>query len=260
MQQYFINYVLKKEQETYDSEGIDVEKVVTLDNEDVLHLLESKPMGVFAMLDEELKLPQGSDQGFIRKVEKEHKDKTGRFKRDFKMKNEHFQINHFAGTVLYDATSFLDKNKDQLPADIGAALSVSSSAFIKKMFPPTVEEKKGARGAAPKAKTLGGQFKDQLVNLIDTLNATFPHFVRCLKPNDEKLPNRFNAGRMLDQLRYAGLLEVCRIRKLGYPVRRPFNEFFRRFHCIDLTANNLDALTASLTKKGHLVKGEWAKG
>lgn len=65
---------------------------------------------------------------------------------------------------------------------------------------------------------------------------------------------------MQDQLRYAGLVEVCRVRKLGYPVRRPFDEFFKRYKCCDLPSPNLDALLASLKKLGILKDGEWAKG
>ena len=30
------------------------------------------------------------------------------------------------------------------------------------------------------------QFKDSLFHLMETLNSTTPHYVRCIKPNDEK--------------------------------------------------------------------------
>jgi myosin heavy subunit len=116
------------------------------------------------------------------------------------------------------------------------------------------------RGGNVALKTLGGQFKQQLNDLIVTLNATYPHFVRCMKPNDNKIPDQFNSLRMQDQLRYAGLLEVCRIRKLGYPIRRPFQEFYRRFRCCDVSCSSLDELLKFLTSKGVLVHGEWAKG
>jgi myosin heavy subunit len=92
LQQYFINYVLKKEQETYESEGIDVDKIETIDNEDILQFLEAKKTGLFALLDEELRLPRGSDSGFLNKVEKEHKEKTSRFRQDFRY-NQRFGIN-----------------------------------------------------------------------------------------------------------------------------------------------------------------------
>jgi myosin heavy subunit len=65
---------------------------------------------------------------------------------------------------------------------------------------------------------------------------------------------------MQDQLRYAGLVEVCRIRKLGFPVRKSFDEFFKRFRCCDLLVSNLDQLLAVLVDRGVLKNGEWAKG
>jgi myosin heavy subunit len=34
---------------------------------------------------------------------------------------------------------------------------------------------------------------------------------------------------VVSQLRYSGLLEVCRIRKLGFPIRRDNEEFYRRY-------------------------------
>ena len=41
-----------------------------------------------------------------------------------------------------------------------------------------------------------------------------------MKPNADKVGDKFTSEMMPTQLRYSGLLEVCRIRKLGYPVRR----------------------------------------
>jgi myosin-5 len=68
LQQYFLQFVLKKEQELYDLEGIVVPKVMPRDNEDVLQLIESKSVGMLARLDEEVKIPKGSDNGFLAKV------------------------------------------------------------------------------------------------------------------------------------------------------------------------------------------------
>jgi myosin heavy subunit len=81
-----------------------------------------------------------------------------------------------------------------------------------------------------------------------------------MKSNDKKAGNLFTATRMQDQLRYAGLVEVCRIRKLGFPVRRVFMEFYKRYRCIELLAADLDSLIKALLLKGILKEGEWAKG
>ena len=144
-----------------------------------------------------------------------------------------FGIKHYAGEVFYNVTHFLEKNKDELHPDVVAVCQQSSSKMMQALFPKEEahEEKGGgrARGRAGGHKkksstTLGAQFKKQLGELMDTLNATEPHFVRCMKPNKAKVGSVYEAEMMLAQLRYSGLLEVCRIRKLGFPIRRDFDE------------------------------------
>lgn len=38
---------------------------------------------------------------------------------------------------------------------------------------------------------MGSQFKVSLALLIQKMNACQPHFVRCIKPNHQKLPNKY---------------------------------------------------------------------
>ena len=59
-----------------------------------------------------------------------------------------------------------------------------------------------------------------------------PWFVRCLKPNNEKSPMKFDMPIVLEQLRYTGMLETIRIRQLGYPVRMRFGQFADRYRCL----------------------------
>jgi myosin-7 len=221
LQQYFLHYVLKKEQETYESEGIEVEKVVPIDNEDVLHLLESKPTGLFSLLDEELRLPQGSDVGFLKKVEKEHKGKS-RFHRDFRMAADHFEIHHFAGKVQYSSDCFLEKNKDKVYDHLEVLLVESQRDSFKRIMlnhatsPPSTAAagssshgNKNSGGGKGKSDTLASRFTGQLQDLVNVLHASEPHFVRCLKPNNAKSADIFDSEVVLRQLRYSGVLEVC---------------------------------------------------
>jgi myosin heavy subunit len=118
----------------------------------------------------------------------------------------------------------------------------------------------GGGGSKAKQPTLGAQFKKQLATLMDTLNDTMPHFVRCMKSNDQKKGDIFNSSRMLDQLRYAGLLEVCRIRQVGFPVRKEFSVFFNRYRCLVDGAKDIDELTKKLKAAGILDDSGWAEG
>ena len=152
-------------------------------------------------------------------------------------------------------------------------------------------------GAKKRQFTLGTQFKMQLEALMLVLNATDPHFVRCMKPNDLKKASTFQATMMLAQLRYAGLLEVCvlgaalpllrvprlprvrvmftgmrvrrcgvcaqvcRIRQIGYPVRKSFEEFVFRYRCLYLgCGSDHRALLNHLATKGLARHGQWQIG
>jgi myosin heavy subunit len=276
LQFHFNEHIFRLEQILYESEGITISSTDFQDNQPTLDLLEAKITGVFSMCDEEISVPRGSDDGMLQKLYQKHMGKHPNLLRP-KAKEcldnlKCFGILHYAGPVYYNVNNFLEKNKDQVHQDILGALKGSNKPLITEMFEeraePAAAPSKATRGRAATsvvkkaggAKTLGAQFKQQLNELMETLNSTFPHFIRCMKPNDKKVGNLFAAGRMVDQLRYAGLVEVCRIRKLGYPVRRDFEVFFKRYRCCDTTARDLDALLQSLVNQKCLQSGEWAKG
>ena len=109
--------------------------------------------------------------------------------------------------------------------------------------------------------TLGSEFKKQLVSLMATLNATEPHFVRCMKPNMEKVGKVFDSQVMLGQLRYAGLLEVCRIRQLGYPYRMQFPKFLNLFTVLaPMGGGSSEKLLSAIVEKKYLNPDEFAIG
>jgi hypothetical protein len=77
-----------------------------------------------------------------------------------------------------------------------------------------------------------GQFRHQLEDLMAKLNSTVPQYIRCIKPNSDKLPNKFDAQLSLQQLRYAGVFEAVFIRKQGYPFRYTHENFYKRFRML----------------------------
>jgi myosin heavy subunit len=273
LQSHFNEHIFKLEQDEYKSQGVVVADTAFKDNQPCLDMLEMKNTGVFAMLDEEIRVPKGSDAGFLQKildryVVKEKHPNMKRCKPAHKHSRESFIVDHYAGEVVYTVTSFLEKNKDALGDDIQEVLKCSGDAFVVGLMTEKAKdapaEKKGkarGRSARPAKKpTLGEQFKEQLASLMKTLKSTAPHFVRTMKPNSVKKGDIFTSAMMLEQLRYAGLLEVCRIRQIGYPVRRDFESFFKRFKPCVPSAKNLDELIEGLTKNGVFIKDEWAKG
>ncbi|CAN0428475.1 unnamed protein product, partial [Ectocarpus sp. 8 AP-2014] len=57
--------------------------------------------------------------------------------------------------------------------------------------------------------------------LVPWIRDTRPHYIRCIKPNDNAEPDEVSRVRVMEQLRYGGVLEAVRVARSGYPVRLP---------------------------------------
>ena len=73
--------------------------------------------------------------------------------------------------------------------------------------------------------SVAGQFRKSLEWLMAKLCSANPHFIRCIKPNPNKLPNTFQCDFVAAQLGYTGTLETVRVRREGYSYRPLFSEF-----------------------------------
>ncbi len=282
LQQHFNQYIFKLEQDEYAREGVPVDLIEFKDNQPTLDMLERpKGEGIFSQIDEEINVPKGSDLSLLAKVLAKHKSHPQFAAPKPKDLNADkvFIVIHYAGAVPYNVTNFLEKNRDALSEDIQKVVRASSDPVIKGLLDyvggmeKTAEERAGGGstgggggggggGGPTKRKTLGFQFKESLSGLMQALNACEPHFVRCMKSNHKKRGGLFESDMMMAQLRYAGLLEVCRIRKIGFPVRREFKDFVFRYRCLDLAAapKGHKALCDSIEAKGVLQKREWCIG
>jgi hypothetical protein len=243
LQQHFNLHVFKQEEKCYIAEEIDYSEVNFEDNQDVLDVIEKPPVGLLIVLDDEVKSgARGSDPNFLSKVKRNLKD-TKRFAPPSARDRSGplgFVINHYAGSVMYDAEGFLDKNKDEMMLQLQELCGLhSKNEFIQSLF---VDDLEGSPSAVPSSpnprskrkarETQGAQFRRQLDSLMSTLNKTFPHYVRCIKSNSVKKGGVFEAPLCLRQLRYAGVFEAVKIRQQGYPFRWTHDEFYKRYRCV----------------------------
>ncbi|XP_025643809.1 myosin-2 isoform X1 [Arachis hypogaea] len=91
------------------------------------------------------------------------------------------------------------------------------------------------------------KFKGQLFNLIDQLECTTPHFIRCIRPNTKQLPDIYDEDLVLQQLKCSGILEVVRTSRAGYPTRMTHQEFSTRYGFLLSEANKYqDPLSTSV--------------
>ncbi|KAJ6912075.1 myosin-6-like isoform X2 [Populus alba x Populus x berolinensis] len=214
LQQHFNQHVFKAEQEEYTKEEIDWSYIEFIDNQDILDLIEKKPGGIIALLDEACMFPRSTHETFAEKLYQTFKD--------HKLTSPFV---HYAGDVTYQTEHFLDKNKDYVVAEHQALLSESKCSFVSGLFPPLPEES----AKSSKFSSIGSRCKQQLQALLETLSATEPHYIRCVKPNNALKPSIFENNNVLQQLCCGGVMEAIRISCAGYPTRKTFDEFVRRF-------------------------------
>jgi myosin-5 len=246
LQQQFTWYVFKLEQQEYEKEGIVWNPVDFKDNQPILDVLEGHN-SVLALLDEECRLQNGSDDTFVEKLRKQAKRlpkvavelgaKPVSVMTFPKMSKEPmFILRHYAGEVNYSAESFRDKNKDSVHPDMLELVQHGSAdSFINNLFPEEKPAKKasgrggGGRQGGRKMVTLGSSFKEQLTSLVKVINSTTVHYVRCIKPNFEKSTDKYDLAGVSSQLRCQGILEAIRISRAAYPNRLAHAAVLKRF-------------------------------
>ncbi|TYG59795.1 hypothetical protein ES288_D07G014700v1 [Gossypium darwinii] len=252
LQQHFNQHVFKMEQEEYTKEEINWSYIEFVDNQDVLDLIEKKPGGIIALLDEACMFPKSTHETFAQKLFQTFKNNK-RFIKP-KLSRTSFTISHYAGEVTYLADLFLDKNKDYVVAEHQDLLTASTCSFVASLFPPPAEES----SKSSKFSSIGSRFKLQLQSLMDTLNSTEPHYIRCVKPNNVLKPAIFENANIIQQLRCGGVLEAIRISCAGYPTRRTFSEFLNRFGVLApeiLEGNNDDKVACQMILDKMGLKG-----
>ncbi|XP_048830708.1 myosin VIb isoform X1 [Brienomyrus brachyistius] len=238
LQQFFNERILKEEQELYQREGLGVNEVHYVDNQDCIDLVEAKVVGILDILDEENRLPQPSDQHFVETVHSKHKDHfrltvprkskltVHRNVRD----DEGFIIRHFAGAVCYETAQFVEKNNDALHMSLECLVCESKDAFVRELF----ENSNNSKDSKQKAGKLsfisvGNKFKTQLNLLLEKLRSTGSSFIRCVKPNLKMVSHQFEGSQILSQLQCSGMVSVLDLMQGGFPSRAPFHELYNMY-------------------------------
>lgn len=261
LQQQFNDFVFKHEQSIYAKEKINWSFIDFPSNASTVELIdggiggssgtagskEEAKMGILAILDDECRLPKGNDQGFASKLY----DSCGSRDRFEASKAQRvrgeFVVHHYAGAVTYNSANFCDKNRDALRQEVVDLMKESSFKFICDRFSASKDggdssSKKRGKGKASSSTTSSAQrrsalslasvsaeFKRQLNSLIETIEQTAPHYIRCIKPNDVAKAKVIHRGRVVGQLRCGGVLEAVRVARAGFPIRMPHKTFVERY-------------------------------
>merc|ERR1719328_248109 len=151
--------------------------------------------------------------------------------------NAHFAIIHYAGTVSYNVTGWLEKNKDPVNDTVVDVLKRGTCELMKTVWadhpgqsaPPDEGKKKKKKGGG---KTVSSVYLVQLADLMGTLNITEPHFIRCIVPNTHKKPLETETPLIMHQLTCNGVLEGIRICMRGFPNRILYPDFKARYQIL----------------------------
>ena len=229
LQQQFNQYVFSKEQEEYGNEEIDWSHISFPDNNENIDAFLKKPFGIFHLLDETCKL-RGNDQQFYNRLVKEHTSQNviqfnSRMKGFYK-----FAIQHYAGKVTYSTQNFIQKNTDLLTSDIWELYTKIDMSIWEGIRDIINDKHRLSTRNSISYKTISEEFRSQLNSLMKVILETQPHYIRCLKPNDVNKCQNFEKLRILEQLRYAGVLEAVKIARLGYAIRFKFRDFIDKYH------------------------------
>jgi len=237
LQQQFNLFVLKNEQDEYEQEGIKWSFISFPDNQDALDLIWKKGYGILNILDDQCRAPGTTDKTFANDLYQKLTGKP-RFEANFRQVGaRQFGVFHYAGLVEYETDGFVEKNRDELPKEASDLLLSSSSAFVKELasiIKSTSAQDKPSSGRAKKNATVGGHFAKQLQELRAKIDLTSPHYVRCLKPNAQLIPDNFDPQMIVEQLRCAGVVEAVRVSRVGYPQRYSHSQFISRYRTLGI--------------------------
>jgi len=241
LQQFFNHHMFVLEQEEYKKEGIDwVFMDFGMDLQACIELME-KPMGVMSILEEESMFPKATDKTFSDKLNNNHLGKSACFVKPKPAKpgqaEAHFAIGHYAGTVPYNITGWLEKNKDPLNDTVVDQFKKGTNQLIQTIFADHPGQSGGgdAGGKGGRGKKGGGfstvssAYREQLNGLMKTLHATQPHFIRCIIPNEFKQSGVIDCHLVMHQLTCNGVLEGIRICRKGFPNRMVYPDFKHRY-------------------------------
>merc|ERR1719188_808857 len=236
LQQFFNNHMFVVEQELYQAEGLDVAMQDFGMDLIACIIMFEKPMGIWSILEEESNFPKATDKSFEDKIKAQHLGKSANMAKAKSATdpNAHFAIIHYAGTVSYNVTGWLEKNKDPVNDTVVDVLKRGSCELMKTVWadhpgqsaPPDEGKKKKKKGGG---KTVSSVYLVQLADLMGTLNITEPHFIRCIVPNTHKKPLETECPLIMHQLTCNGVLEGIRVCMLGFPNRIRYCDYKLRY-------------------------------
>merc|ERR1719308_516899 len=197
-------------------------------------------MGLLAIFEEESLFPKATDLTFAAKLHENLLGKCENFQKPSPKPDPgaHFAVIHYAATVSYNLTAWLEKNKDPLNDTVVELMKNGTNNLLIECFhdhprqPTEVKKDGGGRKKKGGGKTVSSYFKGQLDDLMKTLYATDPSFIRCVVPNTHKKPGMVEPGLVMHQYQCNGVLAGIAICRKGFPNKMLYPDFKARYNIL----------------------------
>uniref|UniRef100_G3T3X5 Unconventional myosin-XIX n=1 Tax=Loxodonta africana TaxID=9785 RepID=G3T3X5_LOXAF len=255
LQQHFVAHFLRAQQEEYAVEGLEWSFVNYQDNQSCLDLIEGSPISICSLLNEECRLNRPSSAAQLQtRIESVLAGRPclGQNKLS---REPSFIVVHYAGPVCYHTAGLVEKNKDPVPPELTRLLQQSQDPLLKVLFPTNPkensQEESSGQSRAP-VLTVVSKFKASLEQLLQVLQSTTPHYIRCIKPNSHGQAQTFIREEVLSQLEACGLVETIHISAAGFPIRVSHQNFVDRYELLRrLRLRASSGLHSPSHAKGH---------
>jgi len=247
LQRHFNRHLFEVEQELYTNEGVDWSYITFNDNQACLELIEGGNggrAGIINTLDDAwsgMGATSEKDAQFAKRLHSRFGTVAGSTKEGHPNfvapkfgTDRDFTIVHYAGEVRYTVDGFVEKNMETLSNELKSlgersSLSLSKTVYSSSSSSSIDDSMSSSARSSIRGVSVGSQFRTSLQSLVADLEQTQPHYIRCVKPNNNKAPNSFHSGGVLKQLCYSGMMEAIRIRQEGYSLREAHESFFDQF-------------------------------
>ncbi|XP_064351079.1 unconventional myosin-XIX isoform X7 [Camelus dromedarius] len=232
LQQHFVAHYLRAQQEEYAVEGLEWSFVNYQDNQTCLDLIEGSPISICSLINEECRLNRPSSAAQLQTRIESALAGSPCLGHNKLSPEPSFIVLHYAGSVRYHTAGLVEKNKDPIPPELTRLLQQSQDPLLKVLFPADPEEKSqeepSGQSRAP-VLTVVSKFKASLEQLLQVLQATTPHYIRCIKPNSQGRAQALHREEVLNQLEACGLVETIHISAAGFPIRVSHRTFVERY-------------------------------
>ncbi|RHY99144.1 hypothetical protein DYB35_011298, partial [Aphanomyces astaci] len=197
----------------------------------VCDLIEDAKMpGIFPLLDEQCAISQTSVDVLMHRFNETYVKEPHFIKS--RVKGSVFSVRHYAGVVEYDLSHFAEANIDSFFTELYTELQKSSNAFVRNLL----KDERSNKEKLKRPPSTSFQFRAQVNALVQDLNMCNPHYVRCIKPNENKISGSINKQLVTAQVQCLGLVENIRVRRAGFCYRETYATFLHRYKILSRTS------------------------